>query len=134
MVPDALVGAARLYLVDGQEAKARELYAQVPQHGHGWFTGLALLDQADHLVRQNKHEEARKLLRQPVKGEGTERAQVLLKSLLGYSFYQTQNFDLAHYFLSEAVACYDALQKRGRGEGLEGRVALSRELLQDIRQ
>ena len=60
------VEAARDYMKMGQAEKAKELYDQVPAFGFGWFTGMALWDQANTLVQQGKHEEARQLLQRPI--------------------------------------------------------------------
>lgn len=133
-VADWTLQVARTYALMGDEKNARQWYEKVPQYGNGWFTGLAFWDQARHLMQQGKHVEARKLLEQPVTGENAYRAQVALHSLMGYSFYQTQDFDSAHHFLSDAIARYESLKATSRSQDLQEQIILSQELIRSIRQ
>ena len=53
--------AARACRWAGDKKRAAELYARAPQYNYGWANGHALNDQAGELMREGKHEEARKL-------------------------------------------------------------------------
>lgn len=104
---DARVAAARAYFAAGgaeNEVKSLKLYAEVPRYGQGWLTGLAYYDQADHLIRQGKHEDARKLLKTPVEGEKSERIKIALLSQLAYSYFRTGEWEQAKSYIRQTIA------------------------------
>ncbi|MDQ3812721.1 MAG: tetratricopeptide repeat protein [Armatimonadota bacterium] len=125
------VDAARLYQQMGDEKKAQELYAQVPRYGAGWLTTLALWDQAQELIGQQKYEEARHLLSQPVTGSEAEEMQVVLLQLQGYCAYRSGALDAARQAYEECVARFQTLG-RTRNATAGGRVRLAREGLRWI--
>ncbi len=113
----------------GDQEKARALYAQVPQYGHGWFTGLAIYDQAYTLIKSNKHDEARALLQKPVVGVRAEEVQIGLFSLLAASYLKTGEVDLAQRTAREALETYKGLQNRKSDKGLEAQVERAKKVL-----
>ena len=91
---------------------------------------MALYDQATTLMSQGKHIEARQLLQQPVQGQYADQIKVGLLSLLGDSYYRTQEFQKARQYNQEAVAGYASLTNPLQGEGLQALVATSKERLE----
>ncbi|MDQ3815517.1 MAG: hypothetical protein M3347_16495, partial [Armatimonadota bacterium] len=126
--------AARLYGQMGEEKKANELYAQVPQYGAGWLTGLMRLDKARELMRQGQHQEARTLLLQPVTGAGAEQVQVALSAFLGYSSYQSGDLNAARRYCQEALERFNSLPKDQFAKDLEAPLNLARRTLQQVEQ
>ncbi|MDQ3813984.1 MAG: hypothetical protein M3347_08535, partial [Armatimonadota bacterium] len=106
--PDALLEAARLYSAMGNEGEARELYAKIPRYGHGWLTGLSLLDQASHLFERGEFEQGRELLERPVTGDRADAAKTRMLSRLGYYYYRQGDFEKARHYSQEAIHIYDA--------------------------
>ena len=128
MLPDALIGAARGYNALGQDEKARGLYAQIPQYGHGWFTGLALNDQASALVSKGKHKEARQLLDTPLKDQGDEQIRIALLSLQALSYYKTGELEAASRSAQQVVEQVSSVKLRS-GMGLEATVNVAQAIL-----
>lgn len=56
------IEAARAYTVTGQDNKAQNLYSQVAQYDDGYFTGLAIHDQASRLIYKGKIKAGQTLL------------------------------------------------------------------------
>ena len=116
--PDALLEAAHFYKETGNDQKAKTLYDQVPQYGHGLFTGLALYDQASTLIRAGKHDEARVFLKQNVTGKKADESQIALLSLLASSYMKTNETDSAKGAAQEAIDSYQALDAPKRSDSL----------------
>lgn len=121
--------AARIYKQLGNVEKAQELYEQVPQYGFAWATGTARHDQAQELIAQGRHEEARKLLQEPVSGLYEDQVKVGMLALLGYSHYRTGEFETARQYSQKAIAQYKVLKNPMQGEGLEGQVSMAQAIL-----
>ncbi len=85
------IEAARAYTSVGQSEKAKTLYDQVPSIGDGWYTGLALWDQASILMANGNHRKALQLLQTPVSGEGTDMIEVVLSETIAESHYLNGN-------------------------------------------
>ena len=60
------ISAARAYAQAGQPEKAKQLYSEIPQRGHGWYPVLALYDQAMPLIQQGEFAQAYALMSQPI--------------------------------------------------------------------
>jgi tetratricopeptide (TPR) repeat protein len=129
-IPDSLVAAARQYKRAGNQAKAQELYAQVPAFGNGWFTGLALYDQAEELVNKGQHIESRKLLLQEVKGDRAETIQVALWALLSSSYYATGEFNLAQEYAKSALNQYKTLRNPPTDLGFKLQISIAEKVLE----
>lgn len=129
MVADAAVGAARLYLANGQEAKANELYAKVPAYGADYFTTLARLDPARKLMSQGKHAQARADLEQAIKGAATDESRAILLSILSYSYRQTGEWEPAQKFAAQALQKFEAMSPAQRNGNAKSTYLLSQETL-----
>jgi len=123
------VEAARAYMQAGNEAEAERLYGEVAKYGYGWATGVALYDRAKRLVDLGRHDEARRLLQQPVSGQYAEQVQVVLLSTLGLSHYMTGDFASARKYCQEALTQYERLRDRLEGEGVDEKALQARTLL-----
>ena len=102
MLPDALIGAARAYNTIGEEDKARELYAQVPQYGHEWFTELATYEQAALEMQRGNSVQGRQILQQsPLASSPT--AQLAMSSVVAHSYYVDGEFAKARKLFTRVV-------------------------------
>jgi tetratricopeptide (TPR) repeat protein len=126
---DATLEAARARRRAGQEEKAAKLYAKVPQYGNGWFTGVALYDQAYQLIENGKHTEARALLLQPVTGERAEAVQVGLWTLAAYSFFSTGDFVSSTQFSKAALNQFKTLKDPSKHMGIDLQVKIAQNTL-----
>lgn len=124
-----LMHAARLYRQLGNEAKAQELQAQVAQHGFAWVTGMMRWEQAAALMEKGRHDEARRLLQEPLTGLYAEQVQVGLLSLLAKSYYRTAEFDSARKYGAMAQTQYKNIPNPMQGEGLERQLETAREIV-----
>lgn len=115
----SLLQEARLYRALGEEAKAQEIYQKVQSSASGWMKGMALYDQASTLIAQGKHEEARKLLNTPIIGQNADQMKIGMLALLGYSYFQTREFEQARRYSKQAITQYGALINPLQGEGLQ---------------
>jgi tetratricopeptide (TPR) repeat protein len=129
-IPDSMVAAARQYYLGGNEAKAQELYAQVPAFGNGWLSGLAFYDQANALITKGQHTEARALLTKTVQGNRAEDVQVALWALLAYSHYVTGDFTVAQQWSKKALKQYKSLKNPSTDSDLEFQVKEAHRILQ----
>ena len=102
-----LMDAARLCMKLGDEAKAQDLFAQVPKYGDKWSICIALLDQADALYRQQRITEARALLLRPVAGLENDIAQALLWARISYYSAQNGDFQDSQLYADKAMTLYE---------------------------
>ncbi|HEY0073150.1 MAG TPA: tetratricopeptide repeat protein [Abditibacteriaceae bacterium] len=116
-VPDAFFEAGRLWLIAGNRAKAEDLFAKVHQYDNGWATGMALLEQARFLMDQDKHDEARTILSQPIKGSDSELIRVALLSLLAKSYYDTGEWAKARELARRSIEHHNTLLKSSPASG-----------------
>lgn len=123
-----LMHAARTYRQLGNEQKAQELLAQVPQHGFAWATGMLHWELAAALMEKGQHDEARRLLQEPLTGLYADQIQVGLLSLLAKSYYRTADFKSARKYAVMAQAQYKSLTSPLQGEGLDRQVETAREI------
>ena len=128
----ALVETARLYSELGDPQKAQALYQQVAQHGNGWATGMALWDQANALIHEGRHEQARKLLMTPITGQYADQIKVGLLSLLSYSYYRSGEWEEAQKHSRETIAHYKSLEHPLEGEGQERELDRAKEIVRWI--
>jgi tetratricopeptide (TPR) repeat protein len=126
---DSLVEAGRFYSRAGETDKARDLYKQAQTSGYGWAQGLSLYEQANLLMAEDKHEEARRVLTTPITGQYADQIQVVLVEMLGASYYRTGDWDAARRECERAIALYQALKSPLPEEGLEEHVALAQRTL-----
>ena len=112
--------ATRFYTaIPGKEAKARELYAQVPRYGDAWFSGIAITDQADELMRQHKFEAARALLNQTVTGLNSEKFRVVMLYYMARSYLSEDkdgNMMLAEKYAQAALTQAESLSPQQQDE------------------
>jgi len=118
-----LLAAARMFGRAGNVKKSEELYTQVAASGDGWTVGLAAWDRANRLIAQDKHDEARKILAQPLTGRYAEQMQIGLTAMLAYSYYRAGEWDAARTISQKTIDDYKALPNPIKDEGLENQVA-----------
>jgi len=131
---DWQLGLGRSYAEMGDQKRATEYYAQVAQYGEGWFTGLALLDQARMNMAAGDYEKARELLQQPIQGKGAEQVKLALTYMLSYSYYRTGEFGLARKYSKEVIEHYKSLSNSITGLGLDSTFSTAQETLAQIDQ
>ncbi len=131
---DSYIVAARYYRQAGQDEKANELYKRAEVGARAWALGILRYDQARILIAQDKHEEARKLLMLPLEGSLSEQVQIVVWALLGYSYYQTGELELARKYSQDAVNQSQRFIQLLANEGLEQQVAFAKRTLQYLDQ
>ena len=131
---DSLIVAARYYRQAGQEEKAGELYKRAENGGHGWATGVARYDQARILIAQGKHEEAQRLLSQPITGNMSDQIRIALWALLGTSYYQTGDEAQARKYSEDAIDQSKRVTRLYVNEGMGDIVAMAQRTLQYLDQ
>lgn len=124
-----LMHAARIYRQLGNEAKAQELQAQVAQHGFAWVTGMMRWEQAAAFMEKGRHDEARRLLQEPLTGRYADQVRVGLLSLLAKSYYRMAEFDSARKYGTMAQEQYRSIPNPMQGEGLERQLETAREIV-----
>jgi tetratricopeptide (TPR) repeat protein len=134
LVGNGWVEAARLYRQAGEDEKADALYRKVitTSSEWGWAKGLAIYDWASTLIAEGKYEEARKLLKTPVTGQYAEQTRIPALCLLGFSYFQTQDFAMARQYSQEAITQYEALKNPLQNEGLQEIVEAAKNRLQTM--
>jgi tetratricopeptide (TPR) repeat protein len=130
-VPDALIQAARLYQTLGQEQKAKELRDRVLKSSDPMFTGLVVYDQADTLINQGKHTQARALLQQPIVGDKGhwQWVKVGLLSLLAESYSRTEEVEAARRTAQSALDLYGALHDAPQDDGFKYQIQRAKEII-----
>lgn len=125
--------AAKLYERLGEWDKAEKLLMEVPQYGYGWGTGFSYLDRGRMLLRQGKHEEARRVMSLPVTGSWGEHSLVMLYAEQAVSYYETAEWKEARSYANKALAAYEALPKplpyQLDGHGIEPALSKARKVL-----
>lgn len=124
------IEAARAYTKIGNSQKAQELYMQATKLGGvGYASGLVLFDQARMLMAQGKHEEARKLLKQPEYAANDYQARIVTSALLGQSYYQTGELEKARIYAQETIGLYQSVENSALNLGIEAQVNNARLIL-----
>lgn len=123
---DSILEAACQWRAAGKDEEADKLFARVQDFGNGWFTGLALWEQANTFIDKGRHNLARQLLIKPVSGEGAEQIRVANLSLLGYSYLCTHELDLARRYGQDAITQYQSLKTPYKNHGLEQQVEIAK--------
>lgn len=130
--PHAMLEAAWTY-TQGNEQKAEEAYKKVVSYNSPWATHTALIGLARLLIKQDKHEEVRRLLTSQ-HGENMEQRQISISSLLAESYYRSGDFGLAQSWSQKALTQYEVLNEVESKMGSDAAIAESSERLWWIQQ
>ncbi len=127
----AALEVARLSTLIGDEAGAKASYARVARGSYGWAAGLAIWDQANALIEKKQHEAARQLLKQPIVGQGADKARVGLSALLALSYYRTGEIAEARQAALLALE-QEKISEARDGRGILEQAQSARELLERL--
>jgi hypothetical protein len=114
------VEAARAYAVAGMDSEAAKLYGQVPAHGYGWATGIALYAGAIRLAGQGAFEQAMQILETPILGQYADQVELLVELGRTQCCYLAGDLAEARKHATRGLTLSHALGERMlKGEGLE---------------
>lgn len=131
--PHAMLETAWTY-TQGNEKKAEETYRKVAQYNSPWANHTALWGLSRLLIKQDRHEEVRKLLLSQLQGEDVSQRQVAVSSLMGSSYYRSGDFQLAQEWSRKALEQYEALSEIEPKMGSDAAISESSERLWWIEQ
>ncbi len=101
-VESARISAARMFASAGDTSTAEETYRRVVDSANPVSVSLARYGLASLLMQQGKHQDARRLLQEPLPGASSETARSLLLSGLTESYYLAGDFAEARRSAKEA--------------------------------
>jgi tetratricopeptide (TPR) repeat protein len=131
---DWMLMSASIAYAMGDNEKAREFYNSVEQYGDDWFTGVAVYDQANRLIDNEKHTQARQVIEKTRPKLKAARVQAILLSLLAFSFYRTSNFEESAKYSRQSIALFNNLPSSETGLGVKDSVNQAFECLEWINE